>query len=444
MLPLIGNKISSPDKSAGSNRNKNKNKKGGRRFRKHTRTKSDQEVDGNDGRDDAGDSAMEEGVSSSGPHGPLQPQSLPQISNITPRRNNNHKQNIDDGYGEYTLKPSTSSNDAVLAGGYSSSATDSASKIGSVASPLSSPLSSPSTPRQIPLSPTSSLRSIYYQRSRAGTAGSSAIETPKDKIDDDAYGAWWFLASVSESFDTATGQQKNSQQGKKPSATTNGNSGEAQNVSETGDNDRPSNHSGATLEMPSLPSTSRHATQKRKHQQQNNPPATGQVGGEYTLKEQQLRKEWLAKDALGGTLDYDQPASTPYHYIPPQNQNSSIASIAPNQNLSLSVISRSEDNIEWTPQDSSYGAAVPAFGWIPKRIRKLLEIVFVVIITALLIFFVTKTGMRLKSSGTGGGEDIYFEDDDHYLAFNDDGRSSQGSDSNHSDSNDSDSNDSYR
>ncbi len=75
----------------------------------------------------------------------------------------------------------------------------------------------------------------------------------------------------------------------------------------------------------------------------------------------------------------------------------------------------SEDHIEWTPQDSSYGAAVPACGWVPKRIRKLFEGIMVVIIVALLIFAIVKAGINLKSSGSGE-ESRYFSDDDHYVA----------------------------
>jgi hypothetical protein len=75
----------------------------------------------------------------------------------------------------------------------------------------------------------------------------------------------------------------------------------------------------------------------------------------------------------------------------------------------------SEDHIEWTPQDSSYGAAVPACGWVPKRIRKLFEGIMFLIIVALLIFVIVKTGMHLKSSGSWE-ENRYFSDDDHYVA----------------------------
>merc|ERR1712029_1232733 len=175
-------------------------------------------------------------------------------------------------------------------------------------------------------------------------------------------------------------------------------------------------------------------------QQQQHNTAKQQAGGDYTLKEQRKRKEWLAKDALGGTLNYDQHISqssstSPYYLVPPQHPSLPLRNgSGTNWDKNLLTTARSEDNVEWTPQDSSYGAAVPAFGWVPKRILKLFEGFFVVIVLALLIFVVVKTGIKIKSSGSGGGEDIsYFDDDDHYIAFNDDGGKddpSQGSSSN--------------
>ncbi len=63
-------------------------------------------------------------------------------------------------------------------------------------------------------------------------------------------------------------------------------------------------------------------------------------------------------------------------------------------------------SIEWTPPDSSYGAAVPACGWIPKRARKFLEVVFFVLSVALLIFVLVKAGLELRSSGSGSGSSM--------------------------------------
>ena len=88
-----------------------------------------------------------------------------------------------------------------------------------------------------------------------------------------------------------------------------------------------------------------------------------------------------------------------------------------------------DENADWTPQDSSYGAAVRAFGWLPKRIRKLIEGFFVVLIATLLIYVAVKTGIKLKSSGNGNGEDTIMNDDDYYIAFSaDDNPDDEGDD----------------
>ncbi|KAL7537312.1 hypothetical protein ACHAWF_005726 [Thalassiosira exigua] len=170
----------------------------------------------------------------------------------------------------------------------------------------------------------------------------------------------------------------------------------------------------------SLPSRQLVAKQTQHYHQQSQAKP---LGGKYTLKEQKNRDDWLAKDALGGTLNYDQNVSgtsltSPYYRL---TENGTIPPKKRPSPHNLLKVTKSEDHVEWTPQDSSYGAAFGCAGWVPKRIRKLFEVIFVVLIMALLIFVVVKTGIKLKSSGSGGGEDIILDDDDHYLAFNDDG-----------------------
>jgi len=355
-------------------------------------------------------------------------------------------QTIDDDIGDCKLIPSASSDNAVMAYGRSCSASPSSST-GALFNRADSLLSPQSNQRRT-LSPTqtasASPRSTLPQRHRGD---SSALETPKDKIDDDSYGAdaWWFLASISESFDTfhtsISGRRNSTQQHQMQTEATNKSPRYSyqtnRNADPLRDSDRPYEKNKGLYEIPSLSHSDVSSSEnlppqgQRQHQR---------VGGDYTLKEQQKRKEWLSKDALGGNIDYDQTESSPYHFIPHLH-----ASITPNSDPNHSWdrnrtrSKRSEDGIEWTPQDSSYGAAVPAFGWVPKRIRKLLEVIFVVLITALLIAVVVKTGIKLKSSGSGGGDELFFEDDDHYLAFNDDYNG--GKQANHSEN--SGSNDNY-
>ncbi|KAL7464488.1 hypothetical protein ACHAXS_004828 [Conticribra weissflogii] len=161
------------------------------------------------------------------------------------------------------------------------------------------------------------------------------------------------------------------------------------------------------------------------HSRQFNATKSGS-GGDYTLKEQKLRRKWLSRTALGGTINYDQniaidiscDSSTvaPYRYIPDKlnSFNADWDTSMANEETARNPV------VEWTPQDSSYGAAFPAFGWIPKRIRKLIESVFYVVVMSLLLYAVVKTGILLnsgnKNSGSGNEESDFWDDDDHYLA----------------------------
>ena len=381
-------------------------------------------------------------VSADHSHSQLSPQGVP---------NTRHNTRVDD---EIRMNTSTSSSKAVMAIGCSSS-TDMSAPNNKVTSPMHI-----SNPHQIP----SPARSTTSQNQRL-RSGSNALETPKDK--DDAYSAWWFLASISESYDTMQTNQSAFQNTEEMgmqanNTTTNMDLPELNNQTNTTTSvgspmkydgievkpqsvDYPGKESMENLskniesvmyELPSWnASTSSSSNNVVSTQPQHSPPKR-QQGGEYTMKEQRRRKEWLANDALGGTLNYDEDvvsvsnesgesSAAPYHFIPPQQSSlptttNTTAQSNPDWDMNIARRQRSSDRIEWTPQDSSYGAAVPAFGWIPKRIRKLLEGIFLVVIMTFLIFVVVKTGINLKSSGSGGGEDIYFEDDDHYIAFNDD------------------------
>lgn len=395
--------------------------------------------------------------------------------------------------------PSSSSNHAVMAIDCSVSPTNSAPGE-PVHRPQQTGPSSPQSPASTP-SASSWHNNNKELRKRDNSA---AIETRKDKIDDDAYSAWWFLASISESFDTLQSTigggrktptpEKQQQRHLEMSGHTKESEGSGtqlekveeavQSVSEDATHASAdvgsSNGNLAMYEMPSLQKSSESSSssamrptkdkpyQSPYHHQLTKPLA----GGEYTQKEQRIRQQSL--QALGGKLNFDRQgdvmhdetmtyssgshaSNSPYHYVP-NHQHVSMMKIQPNHSTGATtssnpdwdmkyVRSKRSGDVDWTPQDSSYGAAVQAFGWVPKRIRKLLEGVFVVLIITFLIFIVVKAGIKLKSSGSSssGGEDIYFEDDDHYLA-NNDGNDSQNSDSNDggSESNDESGNDHLR
>ena len=245
----------------------------------------------------------------------------------------------------------------------------------------------------------------------------SAIETSKDKIDEENYGSWWFLTSQSFSFDRF----------KYPKIEK-----EADTITRNDDNAVSTVTIDDGIELKSqfvndvTPRTQSIINESRRNSSPSilrnssvqayppQSPAPKSEIGAYILKEQQVRKEWLKNvDSATQTvlnihdrIDVSSQATsnTPYHVMS-TNQSSS----------DLVYKYTYEDNIEWTPQDSSYGAACQMFGWVPKRLRKIAEGILLMIILGLLIFGIVKTGMHMKASGSGE-EASYFSDDDHYVA----------------------------
>lgn len=114
-----------------------------------------------------------------------------------------------------------------------------------------------------------------------------------------------------------------------------------------------------------------------------------------------------------GHIPYDMPDKSPSIPIP-LAQQSSFRRIA-------SWITRSSHNdesdladftdAEWTPPDSSYGAAFPVGGWIPKNIRRLIEWTVIGMVVVGIVLFVITTSIRIATSG-GYSLDL---DDDRYI-----------------------------
>jgi hypothetical protein len=50
---------------------------------------------------------------------------------------------------------------------------------------------------------------------------------------------------------------------------------------------------------------------------------------------------------------------------------------------------------DWTPPDSSYGAAIPVAGWIPKPIRRMIESTLIVLGTVGLVYLIITTSIRI-------------------------------------------------
>lgn len=96
------------------------------------------------------------------------------------------------------------------------------------------------------------------------------------------------------------------------------------------------------------------------------------------------------------------------------------------------------DETEWTPQDSSYGAAIPICGWIPKRLRQFIEATLIVFGVFALVYLVVTTSIALsehksskdvdydKNDTSGSSSGITYDsslavDDDWYIEYKNDG-----------------------
>lgn len=137
-------------------------------------------------------------------------------------------------------------------------------------------------------------------------------------------------------------------------------------------------------------------------------PQVSSAASNYIQKEKILRKKAFNRASLGGSVRFDQTFSDessttlPYRYV------------------GGGVKQQDEDiPIDWTPADSSYGAALSAFGCLPKQVRKWAEAVFVILAIATLVYVVMKIGAEISiythSSASSRG-DLDLDDDDHYEA----------------------------
>lgn len=83
---------------------------------------------------------------------------------------------------------------------------------------------------------------------------------------------------------------------------------------------------------------------------------------------------------------------------------------------------------DWTPPDSSYGAAIPVGGWIPKRIRRNIERSLSICIVVLIVYVIVTASLRAERNKHDGGNNnsnsVYDSgrldlDDDRYIAYDD-------------------------
>lgn len=78
---------------------------------------------------------------------------------------------------------------------------------------------------------------------------------------------------------------------------------------------------------------------------------------------------------------------------------------------------------EWTPPDSSYGAAIPLFGWIPKKTRQNVELSILLVLVMLLVYLMVVLSIMISEARRDDSlaEDTALNlDDDRYIGYNDD------------------------
>jgi len=118
----------------------------------------------------------------------------------------------------------------------------------------------------------------------------------------------------------------------------------------------------------------------------------------YVQKEQRIRLEQLEKENKS--------------YM----QRSSPFSLQRIHSIDIQISTETDssfDHKEWTPQDSSYGAAFPFCGWIPKHIRELAEKVLVGFALSFVFYMMISTAIKLTSSSnqSDNGQSINLDDD---------------------------------
>jgi len=108
----------------------------------------------------------------------------------------------------------------------------------------------------------------------------------------------------------------------------------------------------------------------------------------------------------------------------PRNALSRIASwmtVNSSQRDEESVVDFKES--EWTPEDSSYGAACPLFGWIPKNRRRSIEYAIIVVLVIALVYLMVMLSIVITKSHSDDGMEENSGlnlDDDRYISYDDD------------------------
>jgi len=104
--------------------------------------------------------------------------------------------------------------------------------------------------------------------------------------------------------------------------------------------------------------------------------------------------------------------------------------VKPREHDSMTIATKSTLSVEWTSPDSSFGAAFPCCGFIPKKTRRIIEFCLIAIGSFLFIYILIKFSVIITSglhkngqnstNTTSGGSKYLETDDDFYVTSEND------------------------
>ena len=129
----------------------------------------------------------------------------------------------------------------------------------------------------------------------------------------------------------------------------------------------------------------------------------------------------IMKSESRGEKEMSIPTAKPQH--PPKSRASFVSrQIRRMQTDEESSISKFKET-DWTPPDSSYGAACPVCGWIPKHVRQKIELSLIVLAVLGFLWAVIATSIHVSNARKYAalhnktGYDSLFLEDDFYVEF---------------------------
>lgn len=131
----------------------------------------------------------------------------------------------------------------------------------------------------------------------------------------------------------------------------------------------------------------------------------------YVKKEQQIRAQQLERERQ----------KQKHLLLSPYNMAQRVTSTGTNH----TQLTGDFHKVDWTPQDSAYGAAFPFCGWIPKGLREAVERILVGVALIAVVYTIVTVGMTLTNglSRTSSATTVYTDDDfyveDGYSQYDD-------------------------